>query len=170
MSIEFCLDADVLITGWNVTYPPRIFNPLWDRISINAATIAIIEPVYREIDPIATQHRKLTKDEQKKLYPLRIWLEETPFQIAAPDDESNLLSLTMEREHEVGDVTKGASQNDITIIAYAKTHGLTVVTLERKQKQRPGKRSNYKIPLICSDKGVQCITFIELLDRLGITI
>ncbi len=170
MSAKFCLDANVLITGWNVTYPPRIFMPLWSQIATHAASIVIIKPVYDEIDPIAVQHKKLSQEEQRELYPLRVWLEETSFQVATPDDESSLLSLRMEREYEVINASKGADQNDITIIAYARTHELTVVTLESEQKQLPRKKSNYKIPLICSEKKIPCITFISLLDRLGITI
>ena len=65
---------------------------------------------------------------------------------------------------------KGANQNDITLIAYAKVKEKTVVTFEEEQPQKPGKKKNYKIPLICNEQGVECIKFVTMLDRLGIRI
>lgn len=59
-------------------------------------------------------------------------------------------------------------RNDITLIAYAMVTGKTVVTFEGEQPQKPGKKCNYKIPLICHEQSVECINFVAMLDRLGI--
>ena len=61
-------------------------------------------------------------------------------------------------------------QNDIALIAYAKNESKTVVTLEAQQPQKPGKKCNYKIPLVCDEQKVDCISFITMLERLGIEI
>ena len=88
----YCVDANVFLTAWYITYPPRIFEP----------------------------------------------------------------------------ESRGAGQVDITLIAYAKIHEGTVVTLESFQHQRPAKKMNFKIPLICTDEGVPWLNFVEMLDSLGV--
>ena len=45
-----------------------------------------------------------------------------------------------------------------------------VVTCEEEQTQKPGKKKNYKIPLICNEQGVEWIKFVTMPDRLGIRI
>ena len=76
----------------------------------------------------------------------------------------------MEQEYETSNESKGAGQVDITLIAYAMVMRKTVVTLEALQPQKPGKKYNYKIPLICQEQGVDCIDFITMLDLLDIRI
>ena len=61
-------------------------------------------------------------------------------------------------------------KNYIALIAYAKYESKTVVTLEAKQLQKPEKKCNYKIPLVCDEQQVECISFITMLERLGIEI
>lgn len=46
----------------------------------------------------------------------------------------------------------------------------TVVTFEREQTQKPAKKSNYKIPLICRDQEVCCINFVKMLQNLKIKV
>ena len=65
---------------------------------------------------------------------------------------------------------KGANEADISLIAFALLKDQTVVTLEAQQNQKPNKRSNYKIPLICQEENVECIDFVELLARLKIVV
>jgi len=56
------------------------------------------------------------------------------------------------------------------LIAYAKKMKKIVVTFEAKQEQKPDKKNKYKIPLICKEQNVECITFMEMIRRLGIRI
>ena len=58
----------------------------------------------------------------------------------------------------------------MTLIAYAKIMDKTVVTFEGEQPQKPGKKSNYKIPLICREQNVECIDFIKMLQCLDIRV
>jgi len=39
-----------------------------------------------------------------------------------------------------------------------------------EQRQPPAKKSNYKIPLICTEENVDCINFISMLENLEIRI
>lgn len=170
MSGKYCVDANIFITAWYISYPPRIFSPLWDQIAQHQPDIVLIKPVFDEIEAISSSDRKLTIDEKKVKYPLRVWLEESRFAVPDISDEVNAVSLDLEREYETDITSKGAGQVDIILIAYAKEMNKTVVTLEEKQKQIPGKKYNYKIPLICKELKVECKTFIEMLDLLDIRI
>ena len=168
MSGKYCVDANILITAWQISYPPRIFLPIWNQIAQHRDDIVLIKPVFDEIEPISSSDRKLGVDKKREIYPLRVWLEESRFVVSDISDEVNAVSLDLEREYETDNESKGAGQVDITLIAYAKEMNKTVVTLEAEQPHKPGKKSNYKIPLICQELGVDCNTFIEMLDQLDI--
>lgn len=168
MSVLFCLDANVFITAWYRSYPPRIFGPIWKGLANETERIGFIRPVYDEIDTIQAQHRHLPRTVIADLYPLRNWIDENPFRVTELDGHVEKLSIKLEMEYEVGEDTKGAGENDIRLIAYSMISGETVVSLEVDQKQAPTKRSKYKIPIICREQGVRCIGFVELLDELGI--
>lgn len=170
MSEQYCIDANIFITAWYTSYPPRIFNPLWDQIAQHRADLVLIKPVYNEIEPIPSSDRKLAIDKKIEKYPLRIWLEESRFTLSDISDEVNAVSLELESQYETDNTSKGAGQIDITLIAYAKVTGKTVVTLEAEQPQKPDKKYKYKIPLICQEQGVECIDFITMLDQLDIRI
>lgn len=170
MSGEYCVDANIFITAWYISYPPRIFYPLWNQIAQHRADIVLIKPVYDEIEPIPSSDRKLAMDKKREIYPLRVWLEESRFAVPDISNEVNALSLDFERKYETDNESKGAGQTDITLIAYAKEMNKTVVTLEAEQPQKPKEKYNYRIPLICQEQKVDCINFITLLDQLDLRI
>ena len=101
---------------------------------------------------------------------MRIWIEDNQFTATPITDDVKAASLNLEKEYETNNNPKGANQNDITLITYAKMEGKTVVTFEDEQPQTPGKKCNYKIPLVCDEQGVNCIMFIKMLDRLGVRV
>lgn len=169
MSGKYCVDANIFITAWYESYPPRIFSPIWNQIAQHRDDIVLIKPVFNEIEPIPLSGRDLSIQNKREKYP-RVWLEETRFAVPNISDEVNAVTLDLEREYETDNTSKGAGQIDITLIAYAKLKEKTIVTLEKKQNQKPDKKYKYKIPLICHEQGVQCIDFIEMLDELDIRI
>ena len=120
MSGKYCADANIFITAWYKSYPPRIFSPIWNQIALHRNDIVLIKPVFDEIAPIPYSDRKLTIDEKKVKYPLRVWMEESRFTVPEISDEVNAASLALEREYETDNTSKGAGQIDITLIAYAK--------------------------------------------------
>lgn len=169
-SVQFCIDANLFITAWHVSYPIDIFSSLWEQLPKYREDTIMIKPIFDEIDPIAPHHRKLSLEKKKEKYPLRMWMEENRFEATPITDEINILSLELEREYEISPLSKGAGQKDITLIAYAKMTGNTVVTLESEQPNRPGKKSNYKIPLICQEQDVECCDFVKMIRSLKIKI
>lgn len=72
MSGKYCADANIFITGWYISYPPRIFYPLWEQIAQHQADIVLIKPVFDEIEPIPSSDRRLAIDTIKEKYPLRV--------------------------------------------------------------------------------------------------
>ncbi len=170
MSGQYCVDANIFITAWYIHYPPRIFSPLWKQIAECRDDIVLIKPVFDEIEPISSSDFKLYRDKKREKYPLRIWLEEGNFSVPNISVEVNAVSLALEREYETSNESKGAGQIDITLISFAKIMRKTVVTFEVLQPQKPGKKYNFKIPLICQEQGVDCNNFITMLDQLDVRI
>ena len=156
MSGKYCADANIFIECWNKIYPFDIFPSLWEQIAQNQSDIILIKPIYdqivREKDPLTT------------------WLKKNRFLKTPIDDETKKLSLEWEGKYQITDQSKGVDQKDITLIAYAKKENKIVVTLEGEQKQKPTKKKNYKIPLVCSEEEVFCVNFIEMVEDFGIVI
>lgn len=165
---QFCTDANIFLTVWNVHYPIRIFGPLWVELINAKDDIILIKPIFDEIDPIPSADKKLSSSDIRDKYPLRMWLLDNSFTETPWNNEIDVLSLHLEQTYEISEVSNGASQKDINLISYAKEMNKTVVTYEKRQNQRPSKKSNYRIPLICEEQNVECIDFIEMLDRLNI--
>ena len=61
-------------------------------------------------------------------------------------------------------VTKNRSGADVWVIAQAKACEGAVVTYEHWDP----KRKNIKIPEVCSDLDIRCLTFVEFLREAGI--
>jgi hypothetical protein len=134
---QFCLDANLLITAWNITYPADVFPALWKQLGQYRNEFILIQPIFEEIDPIAPADRKLSLDEKRAKYPLRMWMQENLFEVTPITDEVNAASLELKLNYEITPLSKGAGQNDVTLIAYAKITGKTVVTLESEQPNKP---------------------------------
>ena len=79
--------------------------------------------------------------------------------------------MKLEKEYQIRkDSKRGVDENDLKLIAYAMLYEKTVVTEEGKQHNKPEKKYNSKIPLVCKEQGVECINFVEMLRRLDIKI
>ena len=176
--MSYCVDANVFITAWHEHYPPKVFKSLYEEIKNKLSDqIIIIKPIFDEIGSLSkkdldtlahTPSSKKEKEQQEKLlenHPVRAWLkkemriDETPI-----DDDVEMLALELEEKYEVRKISKGASPQDIKLIAFASLGNHTVVTLEAEQPQKPEKQWKYRIPLICEEENVKCIKFIEMLE------
>ena len=171
MREKYCVDANIFIGAWNNSYRPRSFPTLWEQIAQHRKDIVLIKPIYDQIDPISASDNKLNQAKKAEKYPLRMWLEKNGFEATLIGDEVQKLSLILEKEYQTTNKSKGADLNDITLIAYAETMEKTVVTFEGIGKHRyPGEKHNYKIPLICKERNVDCIDFVGLLEECNIRI
>ena len=167
---QYCIDTNIFIASWYSLYPIKNFPSLWVQIAQYQQNIVLITPIYGEIEPISSANKNLSQVKQKTKYPLRTWLNTNQFSDIPIDDAVNQLSLELEKKYQIKNSSRGVGKNDILLIAYAKIMDKTVVTYEAIQTQKPGKKYNYKIPLVCKDEGVNCINFIDMIDALGISI
>ena len=179
--MSYCIDTNVFITAWYETYRRHIFPKLYRELKSKLSDqIIIIKPIFDEIEPVTggdtklnlfdkkipNEHEKRKQQALLESHPVRVWLKkvlkikETPI-----TKEVEISALELEGKYEADENSKGAGPADIKLIAFARLGYHTVVTLEAHQKQVPNKKSKYKIPLICREENVQCINFIEMLDR-----
>ena len=112
----------------------------------------------------------MRKREKTDKYPLRMWMIDNQFVAIFVNEFIESRALELEREYQVKSNSKGVSENDLKLIAYAKLYNKTVVTEEGKQPEKPKKKCDYKIPLVCDEQGVKYINFVEMLRRLSIKV
>ena len=169
--MSYCVDTNVFMTAGYKTYSQKIFPTLYQRMQEKlVGNIILIQPVFDEIEPIDNRKKK-DKEKLRETHPLRIWLEEVlRIEETQLDDTVKQKALDLMVKYETDENGKGANEADISLIAFALLKDQTVVTLEAQQNQKPNKRSNYKIPLICQQENVECIDFVELLARFKIVV
>lgn len=192
MSANYCIDASAFIAAWNVSHPIDVFPSLWSQLANRRDDMVLLKPIFDEIDPISPQDRNKTEKEKADKYPLRMWMinnqfmptplgestknrdlelfsaSQSPPHISEVDIERE--SFKLEMEYKIANNSKGVDEKDLKLIAYAKLNKKIIVTEEGKQPEKPKKKCNYKIPLVCKEQGVECINFVEMLKCLGIKI
>lgn len=171
--MTYCLDANVLITAWNKSYPQNVFPTLYTEMERQLHDkIILIKPIFDEIDPIRSQDKKKSTESLQQDYPLRFWLEHNlKPKVPSVDGNVEKEALSLINEYQLRDnASKGADSTDAKLIAYASVHKHTVVTLESDQTQPPKEPHNYKIPLICKENNVACIDFVKLLENCKIKV
>ncbi len=85
--------ANVFITAWYVSYPPRILSTLLEQSAECRNNIVLIKPVFDEIEPVLSPDRKLSRIKKEVKYPLGMWIEEVDFSIPNMSYEVNHISL-----------------------------------------------------------------------------
>ena len=170
MSANYCIDASAIIAAWNEHYPKDVFPSLWSQLAEHQTNIALIKPIYDQVDPISPADNNKTTNEKRIKYPLRTWMINNQFAETPIDESIERKSLELEKEYQIKNKSKGVDENDLKLIAYAKLNDKTVVTEEGRQQQEPNEKYNYKIPLVCDEQYVKCINLVEMLRRLDIQV
>ena len=163
MSADYCIDASAFIAAWYESHPIDVFPGLWPQFADHRIDMVLIKPIFDEIDPISLK-------EKADKYPLRTWMLDNQFAETPMDESIENRALELEKEYQITKNSKGVSENDLKLIAYAKRYSKTVVTGEGKQPEKPKKKCNYKIPLVCDEQGVKYINFVKMLRRLSIKV
>lgn len=168
--MSYCLDANVFITAWHESHPPEIFPTLYKKMEdILPEKIILIKPIFDEIEPLPSG--KPSRRKMKINCPVRLWLQEAMHIKATPiNADVKKKALKLKDKYETDDNSQGAGETDIDLIAFASLNNHTVVTLEAEQKQIPGKKRNYRIPLICKKENVRYINFVEMLRQCDIRV
>ncbi len=172
MSLDghYCLDANIFITAWKDVYCPEVFPSFWIWLAEQKDSIIMIKPIDAEIK----RHLPNTSSKNSNISPegadnLRLWVDSAEFEPIDLGLKELNLSLRLESKYGVSPTSGGANHTDIQLIAYAKTHDKTIVTLEKRQLDLSNtKLSNYKIPAICTKENVRCIDTMTFLKETGL--
>ena len=151
--MKYSVDTSGWLDGWERDYPIDVFPTMWALIDelIEKGEIVSSEEVYVEAEK-----------KSDGLYP---WLKERKKKVIYPiTDEVQDIVLELLAEHpRLVDTLKNRSQADPFVIATAEHLGAKVVTGEG----RTGNLNKPKIPDVCDQRGVECITFLDMLRELG---
>ena len=148
-TLIYCVDTSSLISGINKTYPLDIFVSLWENIDelIREGKLRVSEEVVREIS--------------KKDDGAAEWVMDRMPDIAIPTDNDvaeevrSILRVFPALVKEM----KNRDRADAFVIGVAQLHGATVVT---EENLRHGSADRPKIPYVCDELGITCITVSEI--------
>ncbi len=154
----YCLDANVLIHGWQDYYSPKLCPEYWDVLNQlgDRGTIFI---------PAMVQEEIVRTDDD-----LSHWLQGSRIPVHQIDGPVTECLQTIYSKNPVHrllvDNTRYRSLADPWVIAHAIHENAVVVTKE--ENITAANSSKIKIPNVCENMGVQCINDFQMLGRLGI--
>jgi hypothetical protein len=150
---RYSFDTSAFIEPWTRHYPIDLVESLWDRLDSmgKKGLVTALTPVFWEI--------------QEKHDGLYGWLSERKHLICEPIEEVQHIVRDILRTHRrLVSMAKNRSGADPWVIAHAKHIGGAVVTYETWDPRR----KNIKIPEVCHDLNVECLTFVDFLRNAGI--
>lgn len=148
-------DASSMIYAWD-NYPPDQFPPLWNWMAdkIEKGRFSIPEVAFEEVE--------------RKAPDCSAWLEAQPIARLAVSNEiiqeafriKKLLKIDGDKYH-----PKGVGENDLIIIATAKSEGVSLISNEGCQPLLPKELAKAKIPAVCAmaEVKVKCLDFLALI-------
>lgn len=154
---RYCLDANVLINAWNQYYHRDFCPDYWIELARfgHSQRIFLAEMVAEEINRVDDGLAAWVKGRGIPIYPIDEQITHIISQIYAKDSRHQLLV----------DATKGRSLADPWVIAHAIALRACVVTKENKETQSETK---VKIPNVCENMGIRCITDFDMIRELGL--
>jgi hypothetical protein len=166
--MDYCLDTSVYSQANRLYYAFDIAPPFWNALITLAQNGIIISPiaVHDELKDGNDDLKQWAKDHQKILF-------------IEPDSKVNIayrevVDFANKRYRDQHWISEFLSRADPWVIAQAKAHSLTVVTMEGvKQAENVEKSTGrfigkIKIPNMCDHFSIKCISTFELLRTLKI--
>jgi uncharacterized protein DUF4411 len=151
--MAFCVDTSGWLDGWHRYYPRDVFPSLWQNLEerVTGCDIIASEEVYVEV--------------QKKDDDLHEWMKQRKFMLV-PANESiqRRVAEVLGTYPRLVDTLKGRSQADPFVIATAVETGSVVVTGESI-----GTATRPRIPFVCQQLGIRCLTFLDMIRELKLT-
>jgi len=150
---RYSLDTSCLINAWGKNYPPDLFEPLWDHLDalIDGGIVVASAEVLVELERQADDLHEWCSDRDDMFLDL-------------VDPLQDAVTAIMQEYPKL--VATGRNQADPFVIGVAqlRNENLTVVTEEaasRASKNKP------KIPFICGEQDIRCITLVDMLRETG---
>ncbi|MBY0383672.1 DUF4411 family protein [bacterium] len=150
--MKYIIDASSLITSMKITYPPEVFDSLWDKVSkaMDDGHLISCEAVLLELDKGDDVVSKWAKKRKK-------------YFMAVTSAEAVKVSEILEKFPKLVDASLGTESADPYLIAKAFIGGVDkykVVTEESQTKLN-------KIPAVGRSFGVVSINFISMVKEMG---
>ena len=154
------VDASSMIHAWD-NYPIEQFPALWEWLceEIETGNLSVSKVAYEEI--------------KKHYNECAVWMDDCG--IVKYDVTNDILRLSLIIRRELGIVDDayggGVGENDILIIATAKSLNTVLMSNEKVQTGLPANKKNYKIPAVCQLDvvSIECIDFLHYFKRSGKT-
>ena len=133
----------------NDTLPKEVYKSLWEKIEKSVQEGMIV--TCSEIE-----------EEAKKDNIVGKWLQTNHCTVLPIDDDvqANVTKIVREHPRMISFSSGGSSSGDAFLIATAMKYGLKVITQENKTK-------NNKIPDICRQYNIECLSINELCSEEG---
>ncbi len=148
MTNKYCIDTSSLI-NFVEYYPEDIFPGMLENMN-NLIDKGLLVASSEVLDELKKKDDKIFK-----------WLKSKPDSIIEIDQNiQNEVVYIMQKYPLLVNIDTGNSKADPFIIATAKTLKLIVITEEKP-------RSPKKIPYICKQEDIKCITLVELMREQG---
>jgi len=151
--VVYSLDTSCLINAWGKNYPFDMFEPLWTHLDalIDGGLVVASAEVLVELERQDDDLSAWAKDRDD------LFLDLVP---ELQDVVTNIMQTYPKL------VATGRNQADPFVIGVAQMHNepLTVVTEETATRASHNKP---KIPFICAEQDVRCITFLDMLRETG---
>ena len=159
MPPKYCLDANILMTFYSSNYPYSVFPGLYKQLEEKIPDSSVI---------LSNIFDQMRIDEA-----LMAWLKSTGIKATKLPRKAKFVNLAEELIDKYKPnkrYTKGVDENDLKLVAYAKAEGLTVVTYESEQPNKPVILSKYQIPAVCEVEKVNWLPPISYLSELEISV
>lgn len=148
----YCVDTSALIDWLERYYPPESFPAILDKVDelITENRLILSEEVWEEVQ---------AKDEAAKS-----WCEPRKEALIVPTDAAVTIEVRsiLETHNRLVMTLKNRNRADPFVIAVARLKSAVVVTGEIG-----GTEARPKIPYVCDQMGIPCISFLELIRREG---
>lgn len=157
--MKYLLDSNTYIQAKNQYYDMGFCPGYWDWLEamFQSGEVCSIEFIGQELKDGNDELAEWAKKQHQSGYFLKHDDEETQIVFA------EIVNFVMEGNYNLADRDKFLSKGDPWLIAKAKTTGATIVTHEATLSPMTKK---VKIPNLCSEFGVPCITTFVMLHEL----
>lgn len=148
----YCIDTSSIFEWFVRRYPPTIFPGVLNRIEalIAAGRLRAPKAVYDEIKQGDDCHK---------------WAKrQTSLFIEESRSVQEIVQRLMATHHNTEKPHKGINGADPFVIAMARDGGSAWIVVS---DEAPGSLENRKIPFVCSQESVACITFLQLMSTEG---
>lgn len=150
--MSYVFDTSALIGAWVRTYPPDLFPRVWDEMDSLASNGRLVMP------------EEVLEELGKQDDELLAWVKARAEAIVVPTTRAMMLearAVLVDHPHLTKTGT-GRGKADPFVIALASLRGFPVVTQEQG-----GSASKPRIPYVCGERGIECMSALEVIRTEG---